>query len=86
MDGLLLPANIVHAKHGTCSTCAASHKDKNDPDMVCRLNPPQVTVLLVPVNQPVVAANRGPALAPQPFTTFPIVMPGQSCLQYRAKQ
>ncbi|ACI52211.1 hypothetical protein Gdia_2466 [Gluconacetobacter diazotrophicus PA1 5] len=45
--------------------------------MVCRRFPPQVTVVLVPQ-----AAPRVGQLAPQPFATFPPVVPEHVCGEF----
>lgn len=82
MAGLLLPAHMgahLDAPGGlgrrTCRLCR--HHGVEGSDVVCRRYPPQVTVVLVPQGAP-----RVGQLAPQPFATFPPVVPEHVCGEF----
>ncbi|WP_043458947.1 hypothetical protein [Gluconacetobacter diazotrophicus] len=82
MSGLILPTNLVApaargsvASARTCRQCR--HHAVEAGDVVCRRFPPQVTVVLVPQ-----AAPRVGQLAPQPFATFPPVVPEHVCGEF----
>lgn len=67
----------------SCSTCAHVHEDANQPNPECRLNPPAVTILLVP--QPPSLAGRGPTLTPSVLAAYPPVNEGKWCGQWKAR-
>lgn len=80
MSGLILPAGLRApaprvAAGRSCLAC--KHHASEAGDVVCRRYPPQVTVVLVP--QP---APRAGQLAPQPFATFPPVVPEHVCGEF----
>lgn len=62
----------------TCKTCVS-----RDPDTsTCRLNPPQVSILLVPAG--VNPLTRQSVMQPQPVAAFPPVDDEGWCRQYAA--
>lgn len=76
MAGLVIPAHLGPARR-TCRQCR--HHGVEGMDIVCRRFPPQVTVVLVPQGAP-----RAGQLAPQPFATFPPVVPEHVCGEFSA--
>jgi hypothetical protein len=74
MPGLVIPAHVGMARR-TCRFCR--HHGVEGNDVVCRRYPPQVTVVLVPQGAP-----RVGHLAPQPFATFPPVVPEHVCGEF----
>ena len=76
-----LSANII--AEPSCAKCRHSHGDTGD--LVCRRFPPQQSIVMVPQQ---VRATLGPqgqqamALAPQPFSGFPICRPDQVCGEF----
>ncbi len=81
-DGLIVPASVLRARDvlGARSCLQCVHHAKEGTDSVCRRYPPQVTVILVP--QPPPRVNQ---LAPQPFATFPPVVPAHPCGEWVAR-
>ncbi|GBQ28700.1 hypothetical protein HLH34_15280 [Gluconacetobacter azotocaptans] len=78
MAGLIIPAGVrPGAAARSCRQCRFHGLE--GPDVVCRRYPPQVTVVMVP--QP---APRAGQLAPQPFATFPPVVPEHVCGEFAA--
>lgn len=67
----------------SCSTCANLHEDPGQPNPECRLNPPTVTILLVP--QPPSLAGRGPTLTPSVLAAYPLVNEGKWCGQWKSR-
>jgi hypothetical protein len=61
----------------SCSRCRFASAQGGD--LVCRANPPQVTVVMVPAPPP-----RVGNLMPQPFATFPLVRSDMWCGQFKA--
>ena len=70
-----------------CSTCDASWTEKGD--LVCRLNPPQVTMLALPTKQ-MVMTPQGPredvGMMIKPWCSFPVVTADAWCRQWRPKE
>jgi hypothetical protein len=75
MPGLVIPASVA-AGQRNCRRCR--HHGVEGTDVVCRRFPPQVTVVLVPAPPP-----RVGQLAPQPFATFPPVVPEHPCGEFQ---
>jgi len=80
--GTLAPVKsslLLFKARGTCAGCEFSAKE--GVDRVCRFEPPEVFMFLVPTMVP---GTRGPqqGLSPQSFTQFPIVQDGQWCGRY----
>lgn len=60
----------------SCKTCASHFED--GPQMFCRAAPPQVNIIMLPVQD---ALGRQ-GMAPQSFTMWPQVQPDQWCMHW----
>jgi len=75
----------VSAGHSSrrCGTCAFLFEDSRQPNPECRLNPPTVTVLLMP-QQPTLA-GRGPGFAPVTLSAYPPVELDKWCSKWEPR-
>lgn len=84
---LVIPRHVadrLNARTETCENCRWRHKAK-DGDIECRRRAPQVSILLVPVQEPVVRAQPMQSLKPRPFSCFPLVQDDHFCGEWEAK-
>jgi hypothetical protein len=78
-------ATIVTGHQRSCAACGFSMKEGLD--RVCRFNPPQVTMIGVPVVRPPAVRGQPPqqGLELKSFTQFPIMQDSQWCGQFVAR-
>lgn len=90
MSGLLVPPHVrakaATSLAGRCGSCGFFQED-SDKNYVCTRYPPQVTILLVPTQAPVVRAKAGMAVRPHPFASYPPISETTlACGEWKARE